>query len=589
MPDPVLRIPVDDGAFQKYLEAFQRYQGQLEQQPEMWENANEGVHDGIAANLALADAIGASVAAAVRLGSVQDRNSQARKRDAQEADAEEQRSSAWRRKSLDHVQELSRTAATVVRGFTSFATGGGGGLFGGISAIGKGLGGTIGGLVNLAGHTLNAGYEINSAVSDKGQFARGIGATINEQEGFHNNLGRYTNTDQGIDAVMNARGTPQDRWQFNALGVKGAESNKSNAELYGDVLKAQVRLAQKYTRNGVTNYAAVDPRGGSAFGTTHEDLNRLMKAPNLDKAIADAVTFKTALGEKQTDAATKSAVAVDNLTTKVTDAAQALVVGLDPGLDKATKGLNDLYDAAERVVGVVNNVLGSSTPDADVSKRLHANDPKHQSWMEWGAEGVHKGLMGIDQHMRSTFGMDPIDYGHGKPMSSKSDVANYRTIGAYLKKQGLSDSAAFGAAAGVIAESHGNSNAFNDKSGALGIEQLLGDRKKAYLRMARADGKAPHDLDEQLKYLAMELKGQTSERGGAGVLSARSQQDALHAYVYKFMRPQGRHNEHLRDAIADERRGTAVAQAANVSVKVSVVAPPGHQAAVSVNSAARGK
>jgi len=355
--DPILRIPIDDAAFKRYMEAFERYQSQLDEQPEKWAESNEQVREGVAANMALADAIGQSVSAAIRLGDAQSRNAQRRKREAEDSDVEEQRASGWRRKALDHVQEFNRSASTAVRSFSSFAAGGkgAGGMFGMIADAGKGLGGDIGAVVNLLGHTLNAGYEINNAVSDKGLFARGIGASLGQQEGFHNNLGRYTNTDQGIDAVMNARGTPQEWWQFNSLGVDRTKG--SNAEVYGNVLRKQAELAKRFTdKNGTTNWAQVDPRGGSAFGTTHEDLNRLkgLSGADLDKAIKDAVAFKTPLADKQIDAATKSVVAMDNLTTRVQDQTQALTVGLSPQLDKLTTGMGRLADVAEKLAGILS-------------------------------------------------------------------------------------------------------------------------------------------------------------------------------------------------------------------------------------------
>lgn len=354
MPDPVLRIPVDDEAFKRYLELFQRYQTQLEEQPEIWQASNDATRDGVAANLALADAIGQSVSAAIRLGDVQDRNARKRKRERDAENANEQRAASWRRRALDHVQELSRTADTVVRSFGSFASGsrGAGGLFGMIADGGKGLGGDIGAVVSLLGHTLNAGYEINSAVRDKGQFARGIGTSISAQEGFHNNLGAYTNTDQGIDAVMNARNDPRQWAAFSTLGVNW--NSGSNAELYANVLRKQTQLAKRHLdKNGNIKFYETDPLGGSAFGTSHEDLNRLVKAPNLEKAIQEALSFKSPLGDKQTDAATKTVTAMDTLTTRTVDAAQAMTVSLNPAIDRVTDGLNKLANVVNKIVSLL--------------------------------------------------------------------------------------------------------------------------------------------------------------------------------------------------------------------------------------------
>lgn len=580
MADPVLRIPIDDEAFKRYMAAFERYQDQLREQPDMWADTNAEVLEGVAANLSLADAIGSAVASAIRLGDAEQRNADRRKKGREDEDAEEQRASSWRRKALDHVQELNRSGSAVIRSFSGFASGstGTGGLFGMISSAGKGIGGTIGSVLNIAGHALNAGYEINNAVSDKGLFARGIGATIGQQEGFHNNLGRYTNTDQGLDAVMNARGSPDQWWQFNSLGVDRTKG--SNADVYGNVLRKQAELAARFTdKNGVTNWAQVDPRGGSAFGTSHEDLNRLkgLSGTALDKAIKDAASFKSPLADKQIDAATKSVTAMDNLTTTLTDKTQAAVVSLDGGLDKATNAIDKLSKLMEKIVNLFPSSWtggGAATPSGGSS---------------WGIPGLltfrHDTSGGPTNAPGGDVGA-PSGFTTKINTSSKTDVAAYNKIAQYLKRQGFSDATASGAAAGVIAESHGSSNAYNGKSGAMGIEQLLGDRKKRYLAMVKRDGKQANDMDEQLKFLAWELRG--GDSGGKHVTAAKTTGDALQAYVYKFMRPQGAHNEHLIDAQRDISRGQSVVQAANVGIKVTVVAPPGHQAAVTTNSAAKG-
>lgn len=598
MPDPVLRIPVDDAAFKRYLEMFQRYQDQLGAQPEMWQETNEAVGDGIAANLALADAIGAAVSAAVRLGIEQDRNTEKTKRAAQEEEANAQRASDWRRKSLDHVQELSRATTSVVRGFASFATGGGGGLFGGISSIGKTIGGPIGGIVDLAGHVLNAGYEINNAVSDKGQFARGIGTDISGQEGFHNNLGRYVNTDQGMDAIMNARGSADGLAPFYTLGVD--YKHGTDAEVLARVYRAQTALAKRHLNaNGGIKFYETDPRGGSAFGTSHEDLNRLVHAKDLDKAIQDAVSFKSPL-DKQIDAATKSAVATDNFTTKLMDAVQSMGVGLDPALDKATKSLLDLFNAVEKVVGFFNGKafeMGASSAGGKVGVDADAKFRAAHPWLaalhvHWGDDAPATGVThGVSTKGGSGAAM-PNKSSSSKPASAR-DVNAFKDIAAYLQGAGMSEAAAFGAAEGAIAESHGDPFSIGPmtKQGrAIGIGQWLSKKRRDNLfAMAAADHVNPLDRKEQLKFLAWEL--QHGNQGGSGVIHAKSIDSALHAYVYEYMRPEGStvgRDHPGSEAQKDMQRGRSIGSTANVHLHVKVTPLPGHQTAIVANGAAQG-
>ena len=101
----------------------------------------------------------------------------------------------------------------------------------------------------------------------------------------------------------------------------------------------------------------------------------------------------------------------------------------------------------------------------------------------------------------------------------------------YLKSQGLTHEQARGVTAGAVAESRLDPNTVNPTSGAFGIGQWLGSRKK---ELFRRYGPNP-TMQQQLEFLAWELKG--GDHGGKHVLGAGSSQEALHAYITKFMRP----------------------------------------------------
>lgn len=574
MAEPVLRIPIDDTAFQRYMEAFNRYQQQLRDQPEMWSDTNAEVLQGVTTNLALADAIGEAVSAAVRLGDAERRNEQGRRKAAQDETADEIRAAGWRRKALDHVQELSRSSSTVVRSFGSIAGGtkGAGGLLGMIADGGKSLGGDIGALIGLVGHTLNAGYEANAAVSDKGLFARGIGATLGQQEGFHNNLGRYTNTDQGIDAVMNARGSPDQWWQFNALGVKGIQSDKSNAEVYGDVLRKQVELAKRYTTNGVTNYAAIDPRGATAFGTTHEDLNRLkgLSGADLDKAIKDAVSFKTPLQDKQIDAATKSTIAADNLATRVVDNTQMLAVGMAPALDKTVEGLNRLTDVAGKIYEQLSGANKSVVP------------PAARSFLDT-IESPLKKLLGPG--MSWLFDSGP----GGAPAAGAAGGS-----GGAARGGGRSGAPAVGggrgpADAGLLAQAKSMVEAMGGRvtstQRSYAEQKRLYDKYQTYKRggpwaaLAAAPGHSAHESGQALDVAygkGISLAGITAQLKKIGINVTRALNEGDHYHV-EWSNP-----------ARQGPRGGRGATSSNTHVSVKVSAPPGHQTAVTANTAVRG-
>lgn len=584
MPDPVLRIPVDDSAFQRYMEAFNRYQEQLEAQPEMWQEANEGVRDGVAANLALADAIGASVSAAVRLGEQQERNAQRRKRDAEDEESEAKRAASWRSRAIDHVKELSRVTSTVVRTLGDIAGGHAGatGLFGVVSTVGKQIGGTLGGVINLAGEALNANYIANNAISDKGQFARGIGATVGQQEGFQTQLGRYVNTDQGIDAVMNARGTPNQWWQFNSLGVRDYRSNKSNADLYGEVLRAQVAIARRYTHNGYTDWFAADPRGASAFGTTHEDLNRLMHAPDLNKAIREAETFKSPV-DKQIDASTKSAVATDKLAQILTDKTQVGLTSVNTAVDRLTEALTKLTGYAETIANVLSFQWGPKPTGGDKTVSQQA-----------GPGGVHG--LGRDEStggILGALGFGGIHKDDGTSFKMGSNPT-YQSVGRMLKALGWSENQARGILTNGVAESDLNPFAVGDNGAAYGMFQWHPDRQAAYRKLFHHGMKDVKDrnqaIREQTLFADWELKhnidGDAHKAVGDQIKQMTDVSQIARAVSVGFEAAAGASGDKYTESY---RRGRAAATApAIVNLNVTTTAPPGHQTAVTANSAAQG-
>ena len=146
--------------------------------------------------------------------------------------------------------------------------------------------------------------------------------------------------------------------------------------------------------------------------------------------------------------------------------------------------------------------------------------------------------------------------GAGAPPAATAAGGGRGTFGGIvgrLKAAGIGEAQAQGIAAGIIAESKGDPNAFNGTNGgngAYGIGQWRGARQR---ELFRRYGSAP-SLDQQLEFLVSELKG--GDAGGRSVLQAGDAKSALGAYVNNFMRPGA------AGAAGDLRRGQA-ALAAN--------------------------
>lgn len=104
-------------------------------------------------------------------------------------------------------------------------------------------------------------------------------------------------------------------------------------------------------------------------------------------------------------------------------------------------------------------------------------------------------------------------------------------IVSHLRSAGIPEPIARGIAAGIEAESRSDHSIVNPTSGAFGIGQWLGPRKK---ELFRRFGRNP-SMEQQLDFLVWELRG--GDHGGKSVLGAADEAEALRRYIVDFMRP----------------------------------------------------
>jgi len=123
----------------------------------------------------------------------------------------------------------------------------------------------------------------------------------------------------------------------------------------------------------------------------------------------------------------------------------------------------------------------------------------------------------------------------GKRASGAAGSANAKALYSKLVGAGISSQVALGVVAGGIAESNLDPNAVNAKSGATGIEQLLGPRLASFRKRYGLKAGQNGTFDQQSDFLISELKG--GDRGGAAVLGSGSSAEAASNYITKFMRP----------------------------------------------------
>lgn len=159
-------------------------------------------------------------------------------------------------------------------------------------------------------------------------------------------------------------------------------------------------------------------------------------------------------------------------------------------------------------------------PDNAPEERLGGLQPMPPAVFPKGAEKPVMGLgktEGLAKAANNFFG--PV------PKGLDSEVVEF------FRNKGLSEDQARGIAAGIVAESGGNRMAVNPTSGAMGLGQWLGPRKRAVVAKY---GENP-SKDEQLEHLWSELTG--GDRGGSKVLEKEDAHSVLNSYINDFMRP----------------------------------------------------
>jgi len=573
--EAVLRIPVDDAAFKRYIEAFKRYQTELRAQPDMWSGVNEQILEAVNAGDALVESITRQVDAATRLGTVEERNAQRRRRAAQDEDADEARAASWRRKALDHVQALSRSTSKVTRTLKvaglHLSKGSIGEAAGGLI---EGIGGAIGATVALGGAALVGGYEANKGVAGKGQKAIGIGANVGQMEGFQNYLGKFADTTSGIDATANALGDPAMWASFAKLGVR-QRKGESTAEVYADIVKRSTKIAeQALDKNGNIRLDYASAHGALDFFTP-EELRRLIARDKAGKLAGD---ISNSLSSEKNNPLNN----MDEIQ-KATDTAQkadvALSLAADSAQDALAKKLRPaVIGAANALLDLTNGIEGPSDGSGGYKGlfRIRHQTPQEaaqskESWGHWFSRVMSTPL--ISFHHAGSMGS-----GGGGALANNDGQHLLRYAG-LLQKAGFTREQALGIAAGSMAESlGGNSHAINKKSGAIGLGQWLGARKRALYAMAKRDHADPLSFDEQFKYLLSELKG-GDVRGSRAIRNAKTVDEALHAMIYDFERPAAG-----RETTSDISRGHAYLAKVNIRLDNHTGGSP----TVVANSAAKG-
>lgn len=344
MAAPILKIPVDDTAFKRFLDTFSKYQKELKDQPEIWKGMGAAASEFAEAGASFAESISKQTEETKQLAAEERKREDAKRKAESAADK-----SAREKKKLEDeeikrreeaIQQVKRYASTVKDSLISVAKWGvGGGLFGMVTG-GFGLG-------SLAGFA-----------GDERRMAMGMGTSIGSRQRAQVSLGRYVDTNSAISKIAGMQVDPMQQAAFSAMHV--AYKGRDPAKVLEDAAVAAGRLYNKYKGNpaimealGVSGiFGAEEQRTLGATYKTRELQHTIGNAPSLELSDKSAKAWQGFLskldeaGFKIKDALSDklSVLARDNgPLSKLTDAFSYFVTKIltESNIDWLAKGIEN--------------------------------------------------------------------------------------------------------------------------------------------------------------------------------------------------------------------------------------------------------
>lgn len=269
----VVEIDVQDEKFQAFLEKFNEYQKALEELPEQWRGAAQGIGDSakqtekvLGSTEAIAQAFNEGIAAVASINEGLDRlNGNLEK--ANKTQSEFNKKSSGARKFLSKASKDAKSLAGHMKDATTSLLSWGAvlGLFSGLAGAGR-----LWGINRLAGSAASQRFTAMGL----GTTAGGLNASaVNYQKVLGNPVGT-------LGAIRDSQLDLSKRWQFKAMGIDNP--NQDPATLLPQMIKSARDI---FVRNGSTQ------QGAEAYGLTNyftlDDLNRFKK---MSDAEIDAMT-----------------------------------------------------------------------------------------------------------------------------------------------------------------------------------------------------------------------------------------------------------------------------------------------------------
>jgi len=571
---PILRIPVDDGAFKRFLDTFNKYQAQVKAQPEAWKGSTEAITSAVAAGAAFAAEIAHQAEETRRLAQEETARDKAmsdaarrRRQEDMEAKKREEEAAERRKKTIDQARDFGRTVTDL--------------------AIGLGKWTVLGGATGLIGSAMGL-FGLGSMLAGVGndrRAAMGMGVSMSQRQGMGVQMQRYFDVNSTLENVANAQADPT---KWGAFQMMGVNPNGETAETTRQLAIA----ARRMFKADKGNLALAGAQGLTQFFSP-DDLRRMAGESNgqFNQSISESRRYQ-GLNDEVGRKWQNFMVTLDTVKLKFEN---TLIKGLthleDSGaLDRIVTSFGNLAN------DVLNRIDWKAFGDGADSFAKYLGSPKFQKDFKEIIDDVgmfaHKmasalRFLGLIPDKNDPGPLEnrapdgtPIGSGNFKGATvgtNKYDAMAVQWAGSQLQKAGWTANQTRGIIANVEAESGFNPFISGDNGKAYGLSQWHADRQAQYAKLYGHTMQSVKDptqaLREQLGFIHWELN-HTEKRAGDDLKRTMSAYAAGSTVSREYERPKSR--------LEDARRGV------NAAVTVNIKNQTGASVATTANSVAGG-
>jgi len=573
MASPILKIPVDDAAFKRFLSVFDKFRKHVDEQPDAWKGVSDSIQTAAEEASGFAAELGRQAEETRKLASEEAtrdkmREAAARRRKNEDDDTRkrEEEAADRRKRMIDQTREYGRTVTNAAMSASKWVLGGG-------------LLGTVLGGFGLA--------ELVSGVADQRRGAMGLGVSMGQRQGMGVQMQRYFDVGSVLENVANAQANPA---QWGAFRMMGVNPNGGNA---ADTTYQLAQAARRMFRADKGNLALAQAQGLTQFFSP-DDLRR-MAAESTGQFNA-SINASRSYGGLNDEVGRKWQNFMITLDTVKLKFENTLIRGLtkleDSGaLDKIAKSFGDMADKVLMRIDWDAFAKGADT----FAKYL--GSPQFQADFKTFVDDVSTLASKIASALRF-FGLIPdgtpmgADLANVAPPGTPTGTGQFRgtTVGTnrydaaavqwaagQLQRAGWGYNQTKGIIANVEAESGFNPFATGDNGKAYGLSQWHADRQALYAKLYGHSMQSVKDptqaLREQLGFIHWELT-HTEKKAGDDLKKALTAYGAGSIVSREYERPASR--------VQDVKRGIAA------QVTVNIKNQTGASVATTTNSTAGG-